>query len=126
MRIPRFDDRQEPPAAERHEREVDRPGAPTGEATEPRYEGYNGQPILVGGDGGAPVKELVDLLAEAGYETDVSRGEADVILTNSVWSALRKFRQDADVEIDELSDSADDVVVGPADWAALARATGRA
>lgn len=97
---------------------------PAGE-TEEQYRGYLGEPVLTAGDGGEPVAELCRLLALAGHETPVSRGRAFPELTDDVYNAVEAFREEQDVD-DELTRRGTRALVGPATWAALNRATGKA
>lgn len=96
-----------------------------------RQRRLEGKPILSGGSAGPAVFELGRLLAEAGFETSISRGEnAYGVYDASVQAAVDAFRADYDVEEDAAAFGAGDqgrrtaaAVVGPATWAALLDAT---
>lgn len=90
---------------------------PEEEGPGPQFQGYMGEPVLVAGDGGDAVAELCAKLAAAGFETAVSKGEAHAELTNDVYDAVERFREEHGVE-DELA-KGDKAVIGPATWAAL-------
>lgn len=91
------------------------------EEPNPAFEGYEGEPVLTGGDGGHHVAALCSMLAAAGYDTPVSKGEAGPILTDDVYAAVEDFRATEDID-DELAQRGN-VLIGPATWAALKRAT---
>lgn len=94
---------------------------PAAGETAAAYVGYQGEPVLVGGDGGDNVVELCRRLDVAGYSTPLVRGEAQAILDDGVLEAVQAFRADHDVE-DELTRGGRPAIVGPATWAALNRA----
>lgn len=83
---------------------------------------YDGEPVLVPGDAGEHVAELCKRLAGSGHETAVSKGESAAVLDDGVYAAVEAFRQSAGVE-DELTRDGQLKIVGPATWAALAKAT---
>jgi peptidoglycan hydrolase-like protein with peptidoglycan-binding domain len=103
---------------------------PAAPVDEPDLDGYEGEPVLVAGDGGFHVAELARLLALAGHETAISRGEADPILTNEVYGAVQRFRREAGIALEDNADSVTEwgrqVAVGPVTWAALKRAAATA
>ncbi|MFL5901247.1 MAG: peptidoglycan-binding protein [Solirubrobacterales bacterium] len=91
-------------------------------------------PILASGSAGAPVFELCGMLAELGYETDVTRGtNAFGVFGPAEAAAVERFRQEHGVLEDPTGfggESADAVRlaaahVGPWTWEALRRATGK-
>lgn len=92
-----------------------------------RQRRLEGKPILTSGTAGAAVEELCRLLAGAGYETSVSKGEnAYSVYDPSVQAAVEQFRSDHDVEEDPSSFGAGDqgrrlaaAHVGPETWTAL-------
>lgn len=82
---------------------------------------YDGEPVLVPGDAGEHVVELCKRLKAAGHETHVAAGAATPMLDDAVYRAVEDFRREAGVE-DELTRNGELKIVGPATWAALAKA----
>jgi hypothetical protein len=98
------------------------------EAEEPTIEPAHGKPILASGVSGADVFELCGLLAELGYETDVTEGlNAFGVLGPSGLAAVRRFRDEYGVHEDPSGFAGEnaDAYVAAWTWEGLLRATGR-